>query len=90
MENIGVKELRDSLSSILKKVENGEVIRVMRHGKAVVELKPLITNKEQVLITNLKEKDILAGGMGNIGPLKSVKNLMPDMPVSDFVIEDRR
>jgi len=90
MESIGVKELRDNLSRILKKVENGEVIRVLRHGKAVVELQPLIKSKEQDLLNRLKEKDILGGGTGNIGVLKNVKNLMPDMPVSDLVIEDRR
>ena len=60
MESIGVKELRDNLSRILKKVENGAVIRVLRHGKAVVELQPLTTNKEHRLLTRLKEKDILA------------------------------
>ena len=90
MESIGVKELRDNLSRILKKVENGSVIRVLRHGKAVVELQPLITNKEHILLNQLKEKDILGGGTGHISSIKSVKNLKPDRPVSDLVIEDRR
>ena len=90
MESIGVKELRDNLSRILKKVENGSVIRVLRHGKAVVELQPLITNKEHIILNQLKEKDILGGGTGHISSIKSVKNLKPDRPVSDLVIEDRR
>jgi antitoxin (DNA-binding transcriptional repressor) of toxin-antitoxin stability system len=90
MENIGVKELRDGLSSILKKVENGVVIRIMRHGKAVAELKPLMTNRKQLLLNNLKENDMLGGGSGSIGLLKSVKNRLPDGPVSDMIAEDRR
>jgi len=89
MESIGVKELRDNLSRVLKKVENGAVIRVLRHGKAVVELQPLIVNKEYKLLNLLKEKDILGGGSGHISSIKSVKNVQPDKPVSDLVIEDR-
>ena len=90
MESIGVKEFRDNLSKILKKVENGAVIRVLRYGKAVVELQPIITDKEHKLLHQLKEKDILGGGTGHINSLKSVKNLKPDRPVSDLVIEGRR
>ena len=44
METIGVKELRDNLSRILKKVERGEVIRVLRHGRDVMELRPVVKN----------------------------------------------
>ncbi len=90
MENIGVKELRDNLSSVLKKVENGEVIRVMRHGKAVVEMQPLTQSKEQKLLDALQKKGLLGGGKGVIGNIKTVKNTMPDKPVSEIIIEDRR
>ena len=90
MENIGVKELRDNLSSVLKKVEKGEVIRVMRHGKAVVEMQPLIQSKEQKLLDALQKKGLLGGGTGIIGNIKTVKNTMPDKPVSEIIIEDRR
>lgn len=90
MESIGVKELRDNLSRILKRVEKGEVIRVLRHGKAVVELQPSIRSREQDLLNRLRDQDMVAGGAGKIGALKSVKNLRQDMPISDMVIEDRR
>lgn len=90
MEDIGVKELRDRLSNILRKVEGGQVIRIVRHGKAVAELRPLLASKEQRLINKLKEDDLLGGGSGNVGMLKSVKNQLPDRPVSDLITEDRR
>ncbi len=32
MENVGVKQLRDSLSRILKRVESGKVIKETHHG----------------------------------------------------------
>jgi len=90
METVGVKELRDNLSRILKKVEKGYVVRVMRHGKGIVDLRPVGKNAEQEVLSRLREKGISAGGNGSVGDVKSVKNLMPGKPVSDFVAEDRR
>ena len=91
METIGVKELRDNLSRILKKVASGEVIRVLRHGRDMVELRPVVKNSEQELLSRLKEKNLLeAGGIGDIGSIKTVKNLKPEAPVSGLIAEDRK
>ena len=90
METIGVKQLRDNLSRILKKVEKGTAVRVLRHGKDVVELRPVTKAIEQELLNRLRDKDLLGGGTGKIGPVKTVKNLKPETPVSDLVILDRR
>jgi len=90
METLGVRQFRDNLSRILKRVEQGEVIRVIRHGKDIVELRPIEENMKQAFLDRLKDKDISRGGIGKICPVKTVKNLRPDMPVSDFVVEDRR
>jgi len=90
MQNVGVKELRDILSHFLKRVEKGEVIRVLRHAKQIVELRPVNENAEQNLLDRLKERGIVGGGTGRIPPLRTVKNLRPKLPISDFVTEDRR
>ena len=90
MESVGVKELRDSLSRILKRVERGEVIRVLRHGKDILELRPIRKNVEQDFLDRLKNKHVLGGGTGKTGPVRSVKNLTPEKPISDMVLEDRR
>ena len=90
METIGVKQLRDNLSRILKSVEKGAVVRVLRHGKDVVELRPIAKSVEQDLVNRLRDKDLLGGGTGEIGAVKTVRNVKPEMPVSDFVIQDRR
>lgn len=90
MENIGVKQLRDNLGQILKRVERGEIIRILRHGKDIVELRPV---KEEIggkVVNRLISKGLLGGGTSKIGNVKSVKNLKPDKPVSDLVSEDRR
>jgi antitoxin (DNA-binding transcriptional repressor) of toxin-antitoxin stability system len=90
MESIGVKELRDNLSRILRKVESGKVIRVLRHGRGVVELRPVTVDAEQELVNRLEQMDVLGGGTGRIGPVKTVRNRKPHEPVSDLVREDRR
>lgn len=90
MTSIGVKELRDNLSRFIKRVERGEVIRVLRHGKRVLELRPIIKSAEQNFVDRLKKKGIVSGGSGKISSVKSVKNLKPEKPVSDIIIEDRK
>ena len=90
METIGVRKLRDNLSRILKRVEKGAVIRVLRHGEDVVELRPITRTIEQELRHRLADKDLVGGGSGKIGPVRTVKNLKPELPVSDLVIQDRR
>jgi antitoxin (DNA-binding transcriptional repressor) of toxin-antitoxin stability system len=90
METIGVKELRDNLSGILKSVEKGAVVTVLRHGKQIVELRPIHNSPEQKLAKSLRDKRLLAGGTGKIGPVKTNKHLKPKEPISDLVLEDRR
>lgn len=90
MESIGVKELRDHLSRILREVEQGRVVRVSRHGKGVVELRPVRTEAQKKIVNRLREADLLGGGTGKVGPVKTVRNRTPDRPVSDLVREDRR
>ena len=90
MESIGVKQLRDKLTHFLKRVEKGEVIRVSRHGKQIVELRPTNQSPEQSLLHRLREKNIIGGGTGKIGAVKTVKNLRPDLPISELVIRERR
>ena len=90
MRTVGVKQLRDKLSHILKRVEKGEVIRVLRHGKHIVELRPINEGPEHNLVDRLRDKNILGGGLGKIGTLKTVKNLRPELPISDLVVADRR
>jgi prevent-host-death family protein len=90
MASIGVKELRDNLSRILREVERGKVIRVLRHGRDIVELRPVASSPEQEFLMRLKQSDLLGGGVGRVGPVKTVRNRVPAKPVSDFVGEDRR
>jgi len=90
METIGVKQFRDQMSRILKRVENGEMITVVRHGKKVVELRPAQSKSENAVVLRLKNKKIAGGGSGKIATITPVKNLDANRPVSDYVSQDRR
>lgn len=90
MESIGVKELRNNLSRIIRMVEQGKVIQVMRHGKRVVELRPVTEKVLSDIVRRLSIKGLSEGGNGRIGPVVSIKNRKPGTQVSDFVKEDRR
>ncbi|MCP4682070.1 MAG: hypothetical protein GY864_07040 [Desulfobacterales bacterium] len=90
MESVGVKELRDNLSRILKKVEGGNIIRVLRHGRDVVELRPTRKSPEEKLLSHLRGKDVSEGGSGKIGLIRTVKNKKPETQISDYIVEDRR
>jgi len=90
MITVGVKELKDNLSSYLQKVEQGEIVQISRHGKVIAELCPVHGNRHQRLIAELQKKDIVIGGSGNIGSVKRVKNRKVEHPISDLVIEERR
>ncbi|MBW2369210.1 MAG: type II toxin-antitoxin system Phd/YefM family antitoxin [Deltaproteobacteria bacterium] len=90
METIGVKQLRDNISAILVKVQQGETIRILRHGKDIAELCPIAHSPEQKLLDNLKKGNQTMGGSGKIGPIRSAKNINPEKPISDLILEDRR
>ena len=91
MNTIGVKEFRQNLSQILKRVEHGEIIQIQRHGKKIVELRPAETTSTQTLINQMKENGLLDGGTGTIVTKSvTIPNLKPEKPVSDYISEERR
>jgi prevent-host-death family protein len=40
MREIGIRELKTSLSAVLHEVDEGEQIRVTRHGRAIADIMP--------------------------------------------------
>jgi len=90
METIGIKQFRSQLSQILKRVEDGEIITVLRHGKKVVELRPSQPKAENAIVLRLKNQRIAGGGSGKVAAITPVKNVHPQKCVSDYVSQDRR
>lgn len=48
MKSVTFSDFRKQASSFLNDVENGETILVMRHGKAVAEISPVLENESKI------------------------------------------
>ncbi len=89
MSSVGIRNLKNKLSSYLKKVKEGQVLRVTERGRTIAYITPAMANKEYEEIKSLVEK-----GMGS---WKGGKPKGSDLPVkisgksiSQIVAEDRR
>jgi len=86
-----VKKFRENLSRILKRVEGGEIIRIKRHGKKIVELKPAERTPAQTLLNQMRIEGQIEGGSGiSTQKIVTTRNLKPGKAVSDYMSEERR
>ena len=53
MREIGVRELKTSLSSVLRRVDKGEQIRVTRRGQAVADIVPVLSRRRNEALRKL-------------------------------------
>lgn len=49
MDDVGVRELRQNLSVYLRRIQQGETLRVTEHGRPVALLTPIRSTGESVL-----------------------------------------
>lgn len=88
--NVGVKELKNSLSKYLRAVRGGEVVQITERGKVVAEIRPRTaraSEDEQVLL-RLEREGVVTRGRGR--PTDDPPVRIPrGAPASNMVIEDR-
>ncbi len=89
MPNIGVKELRDHLSSYINKVKAGEIVIVTDRGKAVASIIPIDKEEMTKEILPLIKKGFITwrGGKPKGNPNSPV---IKGRPTSKIVLEGRR
>lgn len=85
MTQVGIRELRDHLSSYLERVQAGEEVIVTDRGRAVCRVLPM--NGERTIDRLIRD--------GTVTPAKKMKRPAPRPirtlgPVSDLVAEQRR
>ena len=86
MVSVGIRELKEKLSSYVLKVKHGETIVVTDHGKEVAILGP-ISSERVVAMQLIKEgKAKWVGGK----PRGYTDVKIKVKPISDTVIEDRQ
>jgi len=89
MSSVGIRNLKNKLSSYLKKVKEGEMLRVTERGRVIAYITPARVKKEYEEIKLLIEKGIGSwkGGKpkGSEHPAK-----ISGKSISKIVAEDRR
>ena len=91
MKQVGVRELKNSLSAYLRRVKKGETIVVTERGKAVAILKREPSDPLQRRLEALQEKGLIRLGEGGRLPRLKIKlKKVKGSPMSDAVIQDRR
>ena len=89
MPTVGVRELKNKLSSYLKRVEKGERIEVTHRGEVIALLVPARVKKIDKGLVELMEQGVVSwsGGKprGSSHPVE-----VKGRPLSEVILEDRR
>lgn len=88
--NVGIKELKNSLSRYLRAVRQGEVVLITERGKIVAEIRPRArrASDDERALMELEQQGVLTRGRGRISEAAPVK-LPRGVSASRMVIEDR-
>ncbi len=87
MEEVGVRELKASLSRYLRRVRAGETIVVTDRGRPVARIVPAGIPEHVARL--MAEGRVTWSGKPFVPPEKVFK-LKPGPPISDYISEDRR
>ena len=86
MVSVGIRELKERLSSYVLKVKHGETIVVTDHGKEVAILGPISSERSAAMQLVKEGKAKWIGGK----PRGYTDVTIKGKPISDTVREDRR
>jgi prevent-host-death family protein len=87
MDEVGVRDLKASLSRYLGRVRAGETIVVTDRGRPVARLVPVAIPEH---IARLMAEGRVTWSGKPFTPPKEVFTLKPGPPISEYVAEDRR
>jgi len=76
MADIPARELRNDVSSVLRRVEAGERLRVTVSGRPVAELVPPASRRSSIPPAELRER--LDGARADVGLTTELAELNPD------------
>lgn len=86
MPEVGIRALRDNLSSYIRQVRDGTEVVVTDHGKAVARIVPV---DQPNLIDRLIEEGLVTPAVDKERRLPS-RRVIPTGPVSTLVTDERR
>ena len=89
VDSVGVRELRQNLSVYLRRIEQGETLRVTDHGRPVALLTPIPDTGDSVL-DELEAAGVLLRARDPGRPLPEPHQRTPgERPLSELLIEER-
>lgn len=89
LDDVGVRELRQNLSVYLRRIAQGETLRVTDHGHPVALLSPLPDSGDPVL-DELEAQGLLDRPRTRRRPLRRPMPLLPDEPTLSEVLQQMR
>ena len=87
MENVGVRDLKASLSRYLRRVKGGETIIVTERGVPIARIVPAAIPER---LKTLMADGRLTWSGERLAPPKRVVRPKPGPPISEYISEDRR
>jgi prevent-host-death family protein len=71
LPSVGVRELRQDASAILRRVKEGEIIEITEHGKPIAQIGPVTSQYEMAIARGFIIPAKKPGTLSSIKPLKS-------------------
>lgn len=90
VDDVGVRELRQNLSVYLRRIAQGETLRVTEHGHPVALLTP-IPHSDNAALDQLEAEGLLERRVARrTRPLaEPVPRLVGEPPISELIIRER-
>jgi prevent-host-death family protein len=89
VDDVGVRELRQNLSVYLRRIAQGETLRVTEHGHPVALLTP-IPNSGDPVLDDLEAQGLLERPRSRRRPLPPPVPLLPGEPTLSEVLQEMR
>ncbi len=86
-ETVGIRELKNNLSQVMKRVETGEPITVTRRGRPVARI---VSTTRSPRMAELIAKGIVRPGNGKRHTPRPIKLRGPGKTAAEYVSEGRR
>jgi len=92
MIEVSVRELKSRLSHYLRKLEEGEQIKITRRGKPVATISPVISKRSpDEKLRDMAARGIITySGRKFVPPKRGVRMRGEGPTIAEMVIEDRR
>jgi prevent-host-death family protein len=81
LATVGVRELRQDASAILRRVKEGEIIEITEHGKPIAQIGPVTSQYEMAIARGFITPAKKPGTLHLIKPLPLPKGMRPPSEV---------